>query len=91
MSDLEKICDYVTYIRRGRVVFSESKDDILEKYGILKCSRADFEAVDRTAVIASRETEFNVEALVEKKRVNPALAVDDAEIEDIMIYFSRED
>lgn len=91
LSDLEKICDYVTYIRRGRVVFSESKDDILEKYGILKCSRADFEAVDRTAVIASRETEFNVEALVEKKRVNPALAVDDAEIEDIMIYFSRED
>jgi ABC-2 type transport system ATP-binding protein len=31
ISDLEKICDYITFIHKGRIVFSEPKDDLLEK------------------------------------------------------------
>ena len=40
ISDLEKIADYVTFIHRGEVLFSEAKDQLLEEYGILKCTHA---------------------------------------------------
>lgn len=90
LSDLEKICDYITFIHEGKVIFSESKDEILETYGIVKCSKEDFEAVDEAAVIAYRENRFGVEALVKRKDVNSAFAIDDASIEDIMVYFVKE-
>ena len=90
LSDLEKICDYITFICRGRIVFSESKDRLIEKYGLLRCSREDFESIDKEAVISSKVSAFNVEALVEKDKVNRAFIVDNAKIEDIMIYFSGE-
>ncbi|MEG0671413.1 ABC transporter ATP-binding protein [Clostridium sp.] len=35
-SDLEKIADYITFIREGKIVFSETKDEILESYKIVK-------------------------------------------------------
>ena len=90
LSDLEKICDYITFLHEGKVIFSESKDSLLETYGILKCSKADFQAVDEAAVVACREGAFGVEALVKRAGVNPAFTIDDASIEDIMVYFVKE-
>lgn len=91
LSDLEKICDYITFIHEGHIVFSESKESLAEKYGILKCSLEALEDIDPSAVVSYRRTEFNVEALVKREEVNPAFAVEDVGIEDIMIYFVREE
>lgn len=35
-SDLEKVADYITFINKGKIIFSEPKDDILENYAIVK-------------------------------------------------------
>lgn len=91
LSDLEKICDYITFIHGGRIIFSESKDEITEKYGILKCTKEEFEAVEPQAVISCRESQFNVEALVRRDMVNPVFIVENADIEDIMVYFAKEE
>ena len=37
VSDLEKICDYVAFLEKGRLVLCEEKDVLLDRYGILKC------------------------------------------------------
>ncbi|HOK49793.1 MAG TPA: ABC transporter ATP-binding protein, partial [Sedimentibacter sp.] len=47
ISDLEKICDYITFIHKGKIVFSETKDELMENYGILKCSPEEFENIDK--------------------------------------------
>ena len=39
-SDLEKVADYITFIHAGKIVFSKTKDDILEQYGVVKCEKA---------------------------------------------------
>ena len=57
----------------------------------MRCSREDFESLERNAVVAVRETGFGVEALVEKEMVNPALITDNAAIEDIMVMIIKED
>jgi ABC-2 type transport system ATP-binding protein len=38
-ADLDRIADYVTLLQDGRVVFSETKDDILERWGLVKGAR----------------------------------------------------
>lgn len=41
--DIEKIADYVTFINRGKMLFSAEKDVFLYKYGIIRCGQEDFE------------------------------------------------
>lgn len=38
-TDLEKIADYITFINKGKLVFSRTKDEIIENYGIVKGSK----------------------------------------------------
>jgi len=90
ISDLEKICDYITFIHRGKVVFSEPKDELLEKYGILKCSEKELEKIEVSAVKGIRKNKFGVEALVFKNKIKGSYVIDKANIEDIMLFHVKE-
>lgn len=89
LSDLEKICDYITFIHNGRVIFSEEKDVLAAKYALVKCTKENFEDIDKEAVISCKENEFGISALVEREKVNPAFQMVNASVEDIMIYFAK--
>ncbi len=88
-SDLEKIADYVTFIHKGRIFFSDPKDQLLEQYGILKCTEKELAALDRKVIKGVRRHQFGVEALVEKQRISSGYPVDKASIEDIMLFIAR--
>jgi len=90
ISDLEKICDYITFIHKGKIVFSEPKDELLEKYGILKCSEKELEKIDVSDVKGIRKNKFGVEALVFKNKVKGSYVIDKANIEDIMLFHVKE-
>lgn len=86
ISDLEKVADYITFIHKGKIVFSESKDKLLTDYGVLKCSNADYAYIDKKFVHGCRRNQFGVEALVEKNKIKGTYTIDHANIEDIMLY-----
>ena len=92
-SDLEKICDYITFIDNGSIVISEEKDVILDHYGIIKGGREAFQKVDERDIIGTKSTTLNCEALVrdrvQMKRKYPDLLVEPAQIEDIMVFIRR--
>jgi len=89
ISDLEKVCDYITFIHKGSIVFSESKDELLNLYGILKCSEKDFSRINPEAVIGYRKSQFGVEALVKKKLVRGNFVIDRTSIEEIMLFYTN--
>ena len=91
VSDLEKICDYIAFIHRGKLVFCEEKDRLLEEYGIVRVSRADLEDIPKTAVKGKKVTDYGVEALVLKNEVSSAFAVERAHIEELILYIAKED
>ena len=41
-SDLEHIADYITFINNGEIIFTKTRDELLENYGIVKCSEEQF-------------------------------------------------
>jgi len=90
ISDLEKACDYITFVHKGKIVFSDTKDELLESYGLLKCSQAEFESLDGSIIKGYRKNSFGVEALVLKKQLAGKHVVDPASIEDIMLYHVKE-
>ncbi|HHY22702.1 MAG TPA: ABC transporter ATP-binding protein [Clostridiaceae bacterium] len=86
ISDLEKVADYITFIHKGRILFSESKDNLLCKYGVLKCRASEFEIIDKSIVAGYRKSKFGVEALVLKDKIKGKHIIDHASIEDIMLF-----
>lgn len=88
LSDLEKVCDYITFIHGGRIIFSEEKDTLLEKYVVAKLSEAELRALDPAKVTGVRRSAFGAEALVERGAAR-GLICDPAGIEDIMLYYLR--
>ena len=90
ISDLEKICDYITFIHKGRIIFSESKDVLIDNYGILKCSEEELKEVSTEAIKGIRKNKFGIEALVLKNEISVRYVVDRANIEDIMLFYVKE-
>ena len=90
ISDLEKICDYITFIHKGKIIFSEQKDNLLENYGILKCSITDFDKIDKSIVKGYRKNTFGVEALILKNKLKGNYIIDKANIEEIMLFHVKE-
>jgi len=91
VSDLEKICDYIAFIHRGKLLFCMEKDRLLEEYGIVRMTKADFEAIPAEAVKGKKVTNFGVEALVLRDAVSSAITVERAGIEDIILYIAKGD
>jgi len=89
ISDLEKICDYITFIHKGKILFSEPKDELTEKFGVLKCSEKQFAQIDKKIVKGYRKSSFGIEALVEKKAIKTDFIIDKASVEDIMLYYIK--
>ena len=94
-SDLEKAADYVTYLHKGRAVLQGAKDELLDTYGRLVCSRSDLAAVDPALLEGTRVSQFGCEALVKDRqafrRQYPDLTVDPVTLEDIMVFTVRGD
>ena len=91
VSDLEKICDYVAFLEKGRLVLCEEKDVLLDRYGILKCGREDLKRVDPAALHGVRLGQYGAEALVDRDRAPRDMVVDRATLEDIILHLAKEE
>ena len=94
-SDLEKIADSVTFIDKGKLLITGYKDEILESHGVVKCSRADYENIEKGDIISARISDFGVEAMVSDRqsisRKYSGLVIDPTTLEEIMLFYvSRE-
>lgn len=90
-TDLEKIADYITFINNGEIVFSESKDKILDKYAIIKGSKELLDSYTEKEFIKVRKNSFGFEALTDnvdkiKRIFQKDVVIDKASLEDIMVY-----
>ena len=93
-SDLDKIADYVTFINNGSIVLTSSKEEVMEKYGVVKGGKDDINDDLRQKLIGLHEGKFGFEALtsdVDSIRTRyKNLVVERPTMEDIMLYLVRE-
>lgn len=90
-SDLEHIADYICFIHSGRIVFFEERNEMLEKYRILKCTDEQLASVDKTDIVGLRKGRFTNEILTAAADKYPDITADTASIDDIMVYYVKED
>lgn len=66
VSDLEKICDYIAFIHKGKVILCDEKDRLLEKYCVIHCTANELSQFSDDTVMYKKESPYGVEAIVER-------------------------
>ena len=93
-SDLERIADYITFINRGKVVFSRTRDEIFEKYGVVKGGKELLREENNGLFTGIREHKYGIEALTPnleeaRKKFKTGAVIEKATLEDIMYYTGK--
>lgn len=90
-SDLDKVADFVTFIHNGKIILSITKDEINEKYAVVKGAKNQLPEV-KSHLLRYRQTQFGFEGITNeaaKLRKQDRLVLEKARIEDIMLYFEK--
>jgi ABC-2 type transport system ATP-binding protein len=89
-SDLEKCADYITYIENGKIIESQSMDDLIAAYKIVKGRKDQLPSI-RSQLVGYKENAFGFSGLVKTADLNTteSLLVETVTLEEIMIYYHR--
>ena len=91
IGDLERIADMITFIDRGKILLSGNKDDILEKHGMIKCTKDDMNRIEKQDIVCVRRSAFETEVLVSDRKLcsnkYPDLLIEPASLEEIMLFY----
>ncbi len=89
VSDLEKVCDYIAFLHKGKLMMFEEKDLILEKYGILKLKEDELKDIFEDAIIAKQKDAYGYSVLVYKKEVSSVFKFEKSTLEEIIIFLAK--
>ena len=94
-ADLERIADQIAYIHKGKLLFQQDKDLLLEDMAILRCSASEIDSLPKNLVVARRGGAYGSAALVRHpqnvRRLLPGAVLDRADIDEIMQFISGGD
>lgn len=91
VSDLEKLCDYIAFLHKGKRLLCEEKDILLSKYGIVHCSVQQLDKLPKEAVKYSKTTAYGAQALVLRDYVSDDIDVSPISIEELFVLMVKED
>ena len=91
VSDLEKICDYIAFLHRGRLMFVEEKDLLYENYALVNMTKTQLSGMSKGSVLGSRENSYGAEVLMLRSDIPAGMVPERITIEDIMLYMAREE
>lgn len=91
VSDLEKLCDYIAFIHKGKLMLCEEKDKLLEQYGFINTTEEALAELDRSAVIGKKVTKWGVEALVDREKIPHLFDVKPVTIEELFVFMVKEE
>ena len=87
LSDLEKLCDTIAFLHKGKLLLCEEKDTLLEGCGIFVGTAAQGEEIDPAAVIGRESSGLGgVKMLVRRDLVPAALVLEKPTVEDIILF-----
>jgi len=93
-TDLEKIADYITFINHGRLVFSLPKDEVIERYALVKGGLDVLQNGLERKLVGVRRGQAGFSALTTEpkaltRQFGEKVTIERPSLEDIMVYMVR--
>lgn len=92
-TDLEKIADYITILSCGKLFYTGEKDNLMEKYIIIKGDYKNISVELKKDLIGMRKYGDSFEAMILKEKLTLSdehlFHAENAKIDDILVYTER--
>lgn len=92
-SDLEHIADNIIFINNGQIILEDTRDNIMDTYGILKCDIDYFRNIDKEDMISYKKNKYDYHILVKninqiRKKYSNCI-IDKITLEDLMVLMIK--
>lgn len=88
VSDLEKICDYIAFLHRGKLMLCREKDELLNEFAFVLGSASE---IDGLPVIGRRDGPFGTEAIARREDLPAGLRTRPITIEELFVFMAKEE
>lgn len=92
VSDIEKISDYILLIHQGKIMLYENKDELIYRYGMVRCNARQFDKIDAKHRIGYRKNAFEYEVLVDNREEMEQMdgyVVDRVTLEELLLFMVK--
>ena len=89
VSDLEKLCDTIAFLHKGRLLLCEDKDTLREEYALWHGTAGQLEELDKNAIVSRRVTAYGAEALVKRELVPAGSTLTPVSIEELFVLMVK--
>lgn len=90
VSDLEKICDYIAFLHKGKLLLCEEKDQLLAEYGLIHCTAEGIQKVPVNAIKYKKENPYGIEVMVLRSAIPVDINVSPISIEELFVFMVKE-
>ncbi len=91
VSDLEKLCDYIAFLHKGKLLLCEEKDVLLSEYGIVHCAPDKLGAFDERTLKYIKETPYGITVMMPRKYIPEEFDVSPVSIEELFVFMVKEE
>ena len=85
LSDLEKLCDYIAFLQKGKLLLCEEKDELLSRYCMVQGSPEDIRAIDPAKILSEKHTVFGASAILRREDAPRGLQTSSIGMEELFI------
>lgn len=89
VSDLEKMCDYISFLHKGNLLLFAEKDALCEDYSFVKGTQECIDSIDKASVIGRRNHKYVSEAIVKKDSIPSEAQASNVSLEELFVYMIR--
>ncbi len=92
-SDLDKCADIILFIREGRIVLEQPKDELLDTHALIKGGEDDLTDSLKSRVVSYKSNRFGFTALILRNKLLPSdnVASEKPTLDDIMVYYNHKE
>lgn len=89
VSDLEKLCDYIAFLHKGKLMLCEEKDKLLSEYGLVHCTAEELQKLPKETIKHIKENPYGAEAMVLRDLMPAGVAVGRISIEELFVFMAK--
>ena len=90
-TDLEKVADYITFINDGKIVYSDTKDNVMERYQVIRGGLGMLAPEQKKQIIGYREHGVGFDGLIDSAVIHPfpkSVIIEKSNLDEIVVRFN---